>query len=53
MFSKDRIHQIIRRNATKPARDIQKAILDSLKRFQKDVKLEDDMTLVVIKINMV
>ena len=50
MFSKDRIRQIIRRNATKTANDIQNAILDSLKRFQKDVKLEDDMTLVVIKI---
>ena len=50
MFSKDRIRKIIRRNATKTAADIQNAILDSLKRFQKDVKLEDDMTLVVIKI---
>jgi serine phosphatase RsbU (regulator of sigma subunit) len=50
MFSKDRIRQIIRRNATRTANDIQNAILDSLKRFQKDVKLEDDMTLVVIKI---
>ena len=50
MFSKDRIHKIIRRNATKTASDIQNAVLDSLKRFQKDVKLEDDMTLVVIKI---
>jgi hypothetical protein len=51
MFSKDRIHKIIRRNATKTANDIQDAILDSLKHFQKDAKLEDDMTLVVIKIN--
>ena len=50
MFSKDRIHKIIRRNATKTANEIQNAILDSLKRFQKDAKLEDDMTLVVIKI---
>ena len=50
MFSKDRIRQIIRRNATRTANDIQNAILDSLKRFQKDVKLEDDMTFVVIKI---
>jgi serine phosphatase RsbU (regulator of sigma subunit) len=50
MFSKDRIHKIIRRNATKTANDIQNAVLDSLKRFQKDVKLEDDITLVVIKI---
>ena len=51
MFSKDRIRKIIRRNATKTANDIQNAILDSLKRFQKEVTLEDDMTLVVIKIN--
>jgi sigma-B regulation protein RsbU (phosphoserine phosphatase) len=50
MFSKDRIHKIIRRNATKSANDIQNSVLDALKRFQKDVKLEDDMTLVVIKI---
>ena len=50
MFSKDRIHKIIRRNAAKSANDIQNSVLDALKRFQKDVKLEDDMTLVVIKI---
>jgi serine phosphatase RsbU (regulator of sigma subunit) len=50
MFSKERIHQIIRRNSAKTANEIQTEILDSLKHFQKDVKLEDDMTLVVIKI---
>jgi sigma-B regulation protein RsbU (phosphoserine phosphatase) len=50
MFSKDRIHKIIRRNATRTANEIQNAILDSLQRFQKEVTLEDDMTLVVIKI---
>jgi serine phosphatase RsbU (regulator of sigma subunit) len=51
MFSKNRIRKIIRRHASKTANDIQNAILDSLKRFQKNVKLEDDMTLVVIKID--
>jgi serine phosphatase RsbU (regulator of sigma subunit) len=50
MFGKDRIYTIVRRNASKTAKEIQNAILDSLKRFQKEVKLEDDMTLVVIKI---
>lgn len=50
MFSKDRIRKIIRRHAPKTAEEIQSAILDSLKRFQKEIKLEDDMTLVVIKI---
>jgi len=50
MFSKERIQQIIRRNRTGAASEIQDAILDSLQHFQKDAKLEDDMTLVVIKI---
>jgi len=50
MFGKDRFNDIIRRNASKTAADIQNAILGALKRFQKDAKLEDDMTLVVIKI---
>ena len=50
MFSKQRIQQIIRRNANSTASEIQDTILDSLKHFQKDAKLEDDMTLVVIKI---
>ena len=50
MFSKDRIRKIIRRSATQTANEIQNAVLDSLKRFQKEVRLEDDITLVVIKI---
>lgn len=53
MFSRDRIQQIIRFNATRSANDIQNAILDALKAFQKDAKLEDDMTLVVIKITSI
>ena len=50
MFGRGRIQRIIRRNASKSAGDIQNAILNALKRFQKDVKLEDDLTLVIIKI---
>jgi serine phosphatase RsbU (regulator of sigma subunit) len=50
MFSKDRIHKIIRQNASASANEIQNAILDSLRHFQKEATLEDDMTLVVIKI---
>ena len=53
MFGKNRIREIIRRNASKAANDIQNAILDSLKRFRKTVKLEDDMTVVVIKITSI
>jgi sigma-B regulation protein RsbU (phosphoserine phosphatase) len=50
MFGKDRIHKIIRRNASASANEIQNSILESLRRFQKETKLEDDLTLVVIKI---
>jgi serine phosphatase RsbU (regulator of sigma subunit) len=50
MFGKDRIYRIVRQNATAPANEIQNAVLESLRRFQKDVRLEDDLTLVVIKI---
>jgi sigma-B regulation protein RsbU (phosphoserine phosphatase) len=50
MFSKDRIHKIIRQNASDSANEIQNSILESLRRFRNGAKLEDDMTLVVIKI---
>jgi serine phosphatase RsbU (regulator of sigma subunit) len=50
MFGKDQIYKIIRQNAAATANQIQNAIFESLKRFQNNTTLEDDMTLVVIKI---
>jgi serine phosphatase RsbU (regulator of sigma subunit) len=50
MFGKDRIYRIVRQNATASAAEIQNAVLESLRGFQKDARLEDDLTLVVIKI---
>jgi len=50
MFGKDRMQRVIRRNASHTANEIQNAILNALKRFQKNVQLEDDLTLVIIKI---
>lgn len=50
MFGKGRIHDIIRQYASASADEIQMAIFESLKNFQKGQKLEDDMTMVVIKI---
>ena len=50
MFGKDRIQKIIRQNASASANEIQNSILESLRRFQKEAKLEDDLTLVIIKI---
>jgi len=51
MFGKDRIYRIVRQNAAARAAEIQNAVLESLRDFQKDARLEDDLTLVVIKIN--
>ena len=50
MFGKDRLYKIIRQNASATANEIQGAIFEALKRFRKDAKLEDDMTLVVVKV---
>jgi sigma-B regulation protein RsbU (phosphoserine phosphatase) len=50
MFGKDRLYKIIRQNASASANEIQHAIFEALKRFRKDAKLEDDMTLVVVKV---
>jgi serine phosphatase RsbU (regulator of sigma subunit) len=50
MFGKDRLHKIIRQNASATAKEIQSAVFESIRRFQKDARLEDDMTLVAIKI---
>jgi serine phosphatase RsbU (regulator of sigma subunit) len=50
MFGKDRLYRLIRKNSSATAAQIQSTILQSIRRFQKNAKLEDDMTLVVIKV---
>jgi serine phosphatase RsbU (regulator of sigma subunit) len=50
MFGKKPIYDIIRKNSALSANDILNAMLESLNRFQKGAKIEDDITLVVIKI---
>jgi serine phosphatase RsbU (regulator of sigma subunit) len=50
MFGKKPIYDIIRKNSSLPANQILNAMLESLNRFQKGAKIEDDITLVVIKI---
>ncbi|MFW9847373.1 MAG: PP2C family protein-serine/threonine phosphatase, partial [Candidatus Thorarchaeota archaeon] len=49
-FGKEQIYNIIRQNASSSANNIQNSIFEALNRFQQDVEPEDDMTLVVIKI---
>jgi serine phosphatase RsbU (regulator of sigma subunit) len=50
MFGKERIYEIIRKNPSLSASEIIETILGSLKSFQQDAQIEDDITLVVIKI---
>jgi serine phosphatase RsbU (regulator of sigma subunit) len=50
MFGKRPIYDLIRKNSSLSANEILKAILESLKHFQQGAKIEDDITLVVIKI---
>ncbi|MFC1856511.1 PP2C family protein-serine/threonine phosphatase [Thermodesulfobacteriota bacterium] len=51
MFSKEPIYSIIRQNSSAGAKDILEGILEALKQFQNGRKPEDDVTLVVVKIN--
>jgi sigma-B regulation protein RsbU (phosphoserine phosphatase) len=51
MFGKKRIYDIIRKNSSLSGNEIIDVILESLNSFQKGAKIEDDITLVVIKIN--
>jgi sigma-B regulation protein RsbU (phosphoserine phosphatase) len=50
MFGKEPIYDIIRNNSSLSANEILNAMIESLKSFQKGAKIEDDITLVIIKI---
>ncbi len=50
MFGKDQIYTIIREKASLDAESILSAIIKSLTKFKENAKIEDDVTLVVIKI---
>jgi sigma-B regulation protein RsbU (phosphoserine phosphatase) len=50
IFGKARLYEIIRQNSAKKAKEIIEAVLVALGRFQKNSAIEDDVTLVVIKI---
>jgi sigma-B regulation protein RsbU (phosphoserine phosphatase) len=50
MFGKNQIYTIIREKASLGAESILNTIIESLTQFKGNVKIEDDVTLVVIKI---
>jgi sigma-B regulation protein RsbU (phosphoserine phosphatase) len=49
MYGKNRLHGLIRQNASANAKDIMQAVFDDLNRFRAGKKFEDDVTLVVFK----
>ena len=51
MFGKKRFRNILRRHAVERADDILNAVYDELTRFTRGRKSEDDITLVIMKVN--
>ena len=49
-FGKDRLREVIRDCAARPAADIAASIRDRLTHFRGDAKQVDDLTFVVIKV---
>ncbi|MFZ0614285.1 MAG: PP2C family protein-serine/threonine phosphatase [Desulfobacterales bacterium] len=51
LFGKDRLKNVIRRYAGLSARDILLAVYDAVEEFRGELKPEDDLTIVVVKLN--
>jgi len=51
MFGKERLRDVIRQNAKSDAGDILNAVYDELNQFTLGQKTEDDITLVIIKVD--
>jgi sigma-B regulation protein RsbU (phosphoserine phosphatase) len=51
MFGKERLRSVIRQNAGAEAGDILSAVYDELNQFTRGQKTEDDITLVIIKVD--
>jgi sigma-B regulation protein RsbU (phosphoserine phosphatase) len=51
MFGKERFRAIIRQNANAGAGDILDAVYNELNQYAKGLKAEDDITLVIVKVN--
>jgi sigma-B regulation protein RsbU (phosphoserine phosphatase) len=51
MFGKEPIYDLLPNNSSLSANEILEAILGSLKNFRNGTRIEDDITLVVVKIN--
>jgi len=49
-FGAERVRHIVSTNASRPAADIQTAVIDAVQRFRGEAPQEDDVTLVVVKL---
>jgi sigma-B regulation protein RsbU (phosphoserine phosphatase) len=52
MFGKERFKDVIRTHAEAPAKEILKAVIDALDDFRRPLEKNDDVTLVVVKIDL-
>jgi len=52
MFGKSRLKEIIRAHATKPAKQILDAVIKESEEFRNPLSIEDDFTLVVVKVEL-
>jgi serine phosphatase RsbU (regulator of sigma subunit) len=50
MYGKDRLCKVIREYISETAAEIQTAVFESVRRFRNNFPLEDDMTLVIVKV---
>jgi sigma-B regulation protein RsbU (phosphoserine phosphatase) len=50
MFGLDRLRDLIRANAEKPAREIQGAVVEALDEFRGEQPFSDDVTMLVVKV---
>jgi sigma-B regulation protein RsbU (phosphoserine phosphatase) len=51
MFGNQRLQQVLRQNAKASAQTVKRAILEAVAEFRGNQAQEDDLTLVVIKVN--
>jgi sigma-B regulation protein RsbU (phosphoserine phosphatase) len=49
MLGKDVINEIVRENASRCAAEILEVVITKIRKFQKGIKSDDDLTLVVVK----
>jgi len=48
-FGEDRLAELVRNNAHRPAAELQEAIMDALREFTGDCEQQDDITLLVVR----